>query len=117
MGHKITYNAELRETEHGSRLYAYWHRIKGKDISEEFKEFPGFYRWAMKNNYTIGAKLFKYEPDEPYTPDNCFWVPRNEWVDNPTPPSRNRAWERKWDEAVNRIRKHYDMEPIYSSEV
>ena len=114
---RITYDPELRQTEHGSRLYAYWKRIRGKGISQAFEKFDDFYHWSMKNDYTVGAKLIKYDPDEPYGPDNCFWIPRSEWAANQTPTPRNRAWENSWDETVNRIREHYGMEPIYSSEV
>ena len=117
MGFKAKYAPEMRQTEHGSRLYAYWKRIRGKGISQAFEKFTDFYQWSMKNGYTIGAKLYKHEPDEPYDPDNCFWVPRSEWVENQTPTSRDRAFEEKWDKTVNRIRNYYGMELIYSSEV
>ena len=87
------------------------------DFSPEFEEFPGFYRWAMKNGYTVGAKLLKYDLNEPYTPDNCFWIPHSERVENPTVPPLDHEWTKKWDETVNRIRLHYGMEPIHSPEV
>ena len=114
---KITYDPEMRNTEHGGRLYAYWKRIKGSDISQEFKKYTDFYAWAMQNGYTLGAKLFKHDQDEPYGPDNCYWIPRSEWVNNPPAPSRDYVFEQKWDETVNRIRRYYGMEPIRSSEV
>ena len=114
---KTTYKSELRKTEHGSRLYAYWLKIRHNTDSPKFVEFPGFYKWAMENEYTVGAKLCRYEEDEPFSPDNCFWVPREEWVNKPVVTERNPKWEREWDEVVNRIREHYGMEPIYSSGV
>ena len=114
---KTTYDPQLRKTEHGRRIYAYWRRIRKHDVSPEFEAFPGFYFWAMKNKYTIGAKLFKYEPDEPYAPDNCFWVPQSERIEIPTARPLDREMAKKWDETVNRIRLHYGMEPIHSSEV
>ena len=114
---KITYDPQLRKTEHGRRIYAYWRRIRMDEFSPEFEEFPGFYHWAMENGYTVGARLLKYDLDEPYTPDNCFWLAREDWKIGDAEEQRNRAMEQKWDATVNRIRLHFGMEPIHSSEV
>lgn len=114
---RITYDPQMRHTEHGSRLYAYWKKVKQNTDSPKFETYPGFFKWAMSNGYTVGAKLCKYEPDEPHSPDNCFWVAREDWKIGDADEQRNRARERKWDAAVNRIRLHYGMEPIHSSEV
>lgn len=114
---KTTYNPELRKTEHGSQLYSYWRKIRVKGVCPEFVEFPGFYKWAMENEYTVGAKLFRYEEDEPFSPDNCFWVPHEEWVNKPVETERHPKREQEWDEVVNRIREHYGMDPIFSSGV
>jgi hypothetical protein len=102
----------MRKTEAGGRLYSYWRRIKAQGISPEFAEFPGFYIWAIKNGYTLGAKLYKYDPAEPYGPENCFWVPRDEWVGGLEYPPMSQEWRQKWDETINRIRLHFGMEPI-----
>lgn len=114
---KYTYDPEIRRTDHGRRLYGYWKRIKGQSNSKKFAAYPDFFKWAMANGYTVGAKLFRYEEDEPYNPENCFWVARSEWVGEDAEFNRNLAREREWDNTVNRIRLHYGMEPIYSSEV
>ena len=118
---KITYDPEMRKTEHGRRLYAYWRRIQHDTDDPEFVEFPGFYKWAMANGYTVGAKLMRHDEDEPFASDNCYWIPHDEWYgrghgDSPTK-DRDLAREREWDKVVNRIRRHYGMEPIHSSEV
>lgn len=114
---RISYPSEMRTTEHGSRIYAYWRKIHRTDVSPEFAAYPDFYKWAMANGYSIGAKLFRHEIGRPYSPENCFWVPRSEWVDEKWEPRRDRDMEQKWDDTVNRIRVHYGMEPIHSSEV
>lgn len=114
---KITYDPEMRQSDHGRRLYTYWRKVRPDTDSPEFLEYPKFFKWAMANGYTVGAKLFKYEPDEPYSPENSFWVARKDWVIGDVEVYRNMARERKWDETINRIRLHFGMEPIYSSEV
>lgn len=118
---KTTYDPQLRKTEHGSRLYAYWKRIHRDSDSPEFQTFPSFFNWAMSNEYTLGAKLMKYDEFEPFGPDNCFWLAKCECVGIGhglgATIDRNLTWERKWDETVNRIREHFGMEPIHSEEV
>lgn len=114
---KITYDPKMRDGDAGRRLYAYWKKIRVYSDAEEFQTYPGFYNWAMENGYTIGAKLFRYDFDKPYSPDNCFWSGRAERGGDDTPPARDAEWEKKWDDAVNRIRKHFGMAPIHSSEV
>ena len=110
---KITYASELRESEHGSRLYAYWKKIKDKTDSPEFMDFQSFYNWAIEANYSLGAKLYRRDCDLPYNPDNCVWIFREERPKDERAPE----WEKLWDETVNRIRLHFGMEPIHSSEV
>ena len=110
---RISYLPEMRESEHGSRLYSYWKKVKDSTDSPEFKDFPSFYKWAMDADYSIGAKLYRRDATLPYSPDNCVWIFREERPRDVRAPE----WEKLWDETVNRIRRHYDMEPIYSSEV
>ena len=109
---KYTYHAGMRQTEAGGRLYPYWQRIKAHGIAQEFTAFADFYIWSLKNGYTLGAKLFRHDPAEPYGPDNCFWVPYDEWVENPNRPHMSHEWQQKWDKTVNRLRLHFGMKPI-----
>ena len=111
------YDPQLRKTEHGSKLYAYWKKISHDTDSPEFGKFPDFHNWAMQNGYTLGARLFRYDPDEPYNPDNCFWVAKGGSAKEQTYTHRDAEREKEWDEVVNRIRLHYGMEPIHSPEV
>ena len=114
---KITYDSGLRSSEHGQRLYAYWRRIRRRAFHPDFERYPDFFKWAMANGYTVGAKLFKHDETEPYSPENCFWVPRDEWAAETKQETRSPEREREWDKVVNRIRLHFGMEPIHSSEV
>ena len=111
---KITYDPELRAGEHGRRLYAKWKIIRNDEITPEFNEYPGFYKWAMANGYTVGAKLYRCNPDKPYGPDNCFWVSRSVESVEEKRVDRDKEWEKLWDDTVNRIRQHYGMDPIHS---
>lgn len=107
----------MRQSEHGRRLYCYWKNKVHRDTDcPEFLTFIGFYNWAMENGYTVGAKLIRYIPFEPYHPDNCFWVQRGEREGTAMNVTRDDARAKQWDDTVNRIRLHYGMEPIYSSD-
>ena len=113
---KITYDAEMRKTDHGRRIYAYWMKVKRATDDPEFQTFPGFLKWAMQNGYTLGATLCLHDPFEPYSSDNCFWLAKGEKKQERVCP-HDFEREKQWDEVVNRIRLHYGMEPIHSSEV
>ena len=114
---RVFYDPEMRQSDHGRRLYDYWRKVKKDTDSEEFMEFPDFFNWAMANGYTVGAKLFRYDAEDPFSPENCFWVSRSDCANGATSPPRDREWEQKWDETVNRIRVHYGIKPLHSSEV
>lgn len=116
MWSKRTYDPQLRKTDHGRRLYEYWRTVHRGTDSIEFETFPGFYEWSMQNGYTIGARLFRYDPDEPFNPDNCFWEPTKGKIVNQKYVCRDFPREKQWDDVVNRIRQHYGMEPIFSSD-
>ena len=109
----IANNREMMDSDHGKRLYAYWKRILWDTDSPEFETYPGFYKWAMEAGYTSGANLLRRDGRAPYSPDNCVWIFREE---GPAP-MRDKERETLWDETVNRIRVHFGMEPIHSSEV
>lgn len=106
---KQTYDPELRKSEHGSRLYQTWKRIRQHPHVEEWDQFPPFYTWSTENGYAVGARLRLCNRLEPYAPDNCVWYIAGCGEDDPTPPS---SWVEKWNRSVNRIRKHCGMEPL-----
>ena len=116
MGFATTYDPQLRKTDHGRRLYEYWRNVHRETDSEEFKTFPGFYEWAMANGYTLGARLFKYDPEDPFSPDNCFWGAKSKKAGDQAYTYRDFVREKQWDDVVNRIRQHYGMEPIHSTD-
>lgn len=109
MGKKArSYDPAIRQTEHGSRLYAAWVRINKFPHCKEWECFPTFYEWAMENGYEVGTWLNRDDNDKPYSPDNCIWYkPQSdgispEWAE----------WIKRWNKTVNRIRKHYGMPPL-----
>lgn len=101
---------QIRNTEGGSRLYERWKRIKRKEHSKEFDTFLGFYKWSMKAGYSPGLRLLVADQNKPYSPDNCSWSPPE--TVRPVYGEEGREWIAKWNEAVNRIRVHYGMEPL-----
>ena len=116
MGYATTYEPEMRKSEHGRRLYDYWRNVHRNTDCEQFETFPGFYNWAMDNGYTIGARLFRYDPDDPFNPDNCFWGAKGEKSGQGKLLKRDFLREKQWDDFVNRIRRYYGMEPIHSTD-
>ena len=97
------YDREMRETEHGSRLYQVWRRLRSHPYAEEWGCFPPFYSWAINSGYTIGARLQRVDDSLPYGPDNCEWYVTEEIPQD---------WADKWNKTVNMIRKHYGMPPL-----
>ena len=113
MGKRIgePYDPALRQTEHGSRLYQAWRKIHRSPHCEEWEYFPTFYKWAMQSGYRVGAWLQKVDANEPYEASNCIWYyPGGDKKNVP------RSWADKWNETVNRIRKHYGMPPLEGTE-
>lgn len=113
---KAKYPYEMRHTEHGRRIYHYWKTIHNDTDAPEFQSYPDFYAWAMSNGYTVGAKLFRRNEKRQHSKKNSYWVDRDSWVRG-TQKKTGRSYirERKWDATVNKIRRHYGMEPIHSN--
>ena len=110
MGFSRKYDRAIMESEEGKRLYTYWYKTVSKNTdSPEFLTFIGFYKWAMDSGYSAEANLFRLNANEPYNPDNCVWDAKRKTV------RVDQEFMKKWDDAVNRIRQHYGMEPIYST--
>ena len=103
------YDREMRESEHGARLYQTWKRLRRHPYVEEWGYFPTFYIWAIENDYAIGALLVLKDESAPYGPDNCFWHIKDTELDDEPVPVR---WPDEWNKTVNRIRKHYGMPPL-----
>lgn len=100
------YDPAIRKTEHGSRLYQVWRKVRNSPHCEEWEYFPTFYEWATKD-YTLGAWLILLDPDKPYEPGNCIWhMPGCDDKNVPV------SWPDEWNRAVNRVRKHYGMPPL-----
>lgn len=111
MGKRVgkPYDPAMRLTEHGSRIYQAWRKLRRYPYCEEWEDFPAFYEWSMRAGYSIGDWLRLIDSDKPYGPTNCVWYSTTR-AENPPPDML--AWEDDWNRAVNRIRKHYGMPPL-----
>ena len=101
------YDPALRKTEHGALLYQIWKRVTKCDHIKDWGYFPTFYEWAMSDGYDAGEWLRRFDKNEPFSPDNCFWYSVKEEKDH-IPPELGA----KWNKTVNRIRKYYGMPPL-----
>lgn len=102
------YDPALRQTEHGSRLYCIWKRIRQCPHCEEWEDFPTFLAWAM-HDYTLGARLRLIDESGVYCPDNVQWYIRGGCDDEE---GDYLEFVDEWNRTVNRIRKHYGMPPL-----
>ena len=103
------YDPEIRNTEHGSKLYSAWRHLRRHPHCEEWESFLHFYTWAMQSDYSLGARLRLLDENKPYCPENCTWYVHQYEEDDPLPPAE---WAEIWNKTVNRIRKHYGMPPL-----
>ena len=106
------YDPEIRYTDHGIKIYRSWVRMNKGERCEEWKHFPAFYEWAVSHGYEDGAWLAKHDKSKPFSPENCSWyIPTKKYQDIPP------EMVAKWNETVNRIRKHYGMPPLEEDSV
>lgn len=103
---KVTYDPMLRQTAIGKHLYYFWKVVRKNPHTPEWDVFPVFYEWAVSNGCTPNAKLCLINASQPYSPYNCTWSVKKD--EEPTDRKRVAAW----NQAVNRIRKHYGMPPL-----
>ena len=78
--------------------------------------FQNFYKWAIESGYQVGAKLYRYDENKPYSPDNCVWcmmIPR----DKKFTEQEQADFTKKWNETVNVFRVAAGLEPFSLSEV
>ena len=108
VAHGRPYDPEIRKTEHGSRLYAVWKKLRLAPHWEDWDDFLGFYTWVMQSDYVLGAWLRRYDEADMYCPDNVFWHIPGE-PDNTEP---TLEWADEWNKTVNRIRKYCGMPPL-----
>ena len=108
--HEFTYDKKSKETPEWKSLYGKWRYLLKRPHSAEFNEFLNFYQWSIANGFELGARLDLLCDSEPYSPDNCQWMP----------PADKQCINREgvpelidlWNNTVNRIRRHYGMELI-----
>lgn len=117
---KVKWDKDIRMSTIGRKLYRHWCNVHRDTDEPLFEEYDTFYAWSMENGYKLGARLVRRDATKPYNPENCFWIWNEKWCTPQEKQIENNhktfAMVRAWDEAVNRIRQHYGMEPIRSSE-
>jgi hypothetical protein len=60
----------------------------------------------VQSGYNVGDWLRLIDGSLGYTPDNCVWH-------TPAGGAReSKEWADAWNKSVNRIRKHYGMQPL-----
>lgn len=104
---RVETNQTPEEIEIRDHLYSRYKAFSAKKqpICREWKVFPNFYKWAIESGYVIGAKLCRYDENEPYSPDNCNWqIMKNN--DNARMYDKAvRETMNRWNRTVNVFRK------------
>lgn len=111
------YDQKIMKTETGQQLYSRWLNLRKKeDCCDDFKDFMKFYKWAMKSGFRYGLTLRRYDNDEPYGPDNCYWVDIGaKHADSYKRRADVSTSIERFNDTVNKIRKACGMEPLRTS--
>lgn len=48
---------------------------KGVTVCDEWRDFDGFYNWAINNGYKETLSIDRVDCKGNYSPDNCQWIP------------------------------------------
>jgi hypothetical protein len=59
---------------HNYSLYG----ARGIKIADEWREYPQFYEWALRNGYATGMSLDRIDVNGDYAPSNCRWTTAKE---------------------------------------
>lgn len=106
----VKYDPAVKEHPDFKSLYAKWLNLRSSGCRDGFAQFFDFFEWSLAHGYEAGAKLVRIDESKPYGPHNCRWEPPKQ--ENRSFTEQEKEWISKWNEAVNRIRVHFGMEPF-----
>lgn len=55
---------------------------RGIKLCSEWKDFQGFYEWAMANGYRENLSIERIDVNGDYCPQNCTWIPLEKQAKN-----------------------------------
>ena len=103
----VKHNQEFLKSPDGKSLYSRWRNIR-RNRCEEWNDFDKFAEWALENGFSKDLQLKRFDDSEEFKPGNCYFhkgKDRGYFMDS-------EEFCKRWDKTVNRIRKHYGLEPI-----
>ena len=111
------YDQDFIRSPEGDALYAKWIRIKNISCRPWADDFMEFANWALDSGYELHATIRRKNKKEQYSPKNCCWVVNGNVKREQTKKYdykiyKDSTFRVEWNRAVNRIRKHYGLEPF-----
>lgn len=118
----IKYDKDVKNSPEWVACYGIWKRLDRSKLDIEFKNFLPFWEFAMQNGFFQGCRLKRKNLKGPFSRDNICFVKKETWETNGKAAYQMKGAEKikfmaLWDTTVNRIRRHYGMEPIGSKAV
>lgn len=71
-----------------------------------FSSSMEFVETCIEKGYALGSKLYRLDSTLPWGPDNI------RVAGGEVPPQRDDEWALKWNKTVNRLRRHWGLEPF-----
>lgn len=112
----FAYPEDIREHPSFNTLYGRWTVLVNQNIGAVFADFEKFFRWSINNGYEYGKKLVRIDPNGLYEPGNCEWVDISSEMKQGFTKTQQEEYITAWNKAVNKIRKHYGLEPLPGTE-
>ena len=102
---RIKYDQEFMKSPEGKSLNSRWRNIRNQRC-EEWEDFQAFVDWALANGFGLELQLKRHDNRVPYQPGNAYFL-KPDVEDGTIGESIKR-----WNDTVNKIRKHYGLEPL-----
>lgn len=89
--------------EHGTALRFIHGKVKRLGCCPEWEDFDEFCNWCLLSGYVYASRLYKFNRDDIYSPENCTWEKA---------PTIGKTAVNEWNATVNQIRSKLGKDPL-----